>query len=151
MSIHLLILLQSASEEVRFNLMDVINAFPDFIRSFAYEFGPRQFFTVSAFLFCVGFYGVIVRRNAIAVLMSTELMLNSVNILFVAFNRWWGLKITRAAFTSIENVYSPVGQIFAIFVIIVAAAEAAVGLAIVLAIYRARKTANIEDLSLMRW
>jgi len=69
----------------------------------------------------------------------------------VAFNRWWGLKITRAAFTSAEQVLSPVGQVFAVFIIIVAAAEAAVGLAIVLAIYRARRSANIEDLNLMKW
>ncbi|OGK09554.1 MAG: NADH-quinone oxidoreductase subunit K [Candidatus Riflebacteria bacterium RBG_13_59_9] len=106
---------------------------------------------MAAFLFCIGFYGVIVRRNAIAVLMSTELMLNGVNVLFVAFNRWWGLKITRAAFTSAEQVLSPVGQIFAIFIIIVAAAEAAVGLAIIIAIYRVRKSANIEDLNMMKW
>jgi len=122
-----------------------------YLRSFFVEFGPTQFFTVGAFLFCIGFYGVLVRRNAIAVLMATELMLNGVNVLFVAFNRWWGLKITRAAFTSAEQVLSPVGQVFAVFIIIVAAAEAAVGLAIVLAIYRARRSANIEDLNLMKW
>ena len=122
-----------------------------YFRSFFTEFGPTQFFTIAAFLFCIGFYGVIVRRNAIAVLMSTELMLNGVNVLFVAFNRWWGLKITRAAFTSPEQVLSPVGQIFAIFIIIVAAAEAAVGLAIIIAIYRVRKSANIEDLNMMKW
>ena len=122
-----------------------------FIQGFFNEFGPTQFFTVGSFLFCIGLYGVLVRRNAIAILMSTELMLNGVNILFVMFNRWWGLKVTRAAFTSSEQVLSPVGQIFAIFVIIVAAAEAAVGLAIIIAMYRARKSVNVEDFNLMKW
>lgn len=144
-----LIILQE--KEVVYTLGDIVQLLPEFLRSFLVEFGPRQFFTVAAFLFCAGFYGVIVRRNAVAVLMATELMLNGVNVLFVAFNRWWGMKVTRAAFTTIENVYSPVGQIFAIFVIIVAAAEAAVGLAIILALYRTRQSANIEDASLMRW
>ncbi len=150
MVLYLLILLQETGKEA-YTILEAVKLLPDFLHSFFIEFGPRQFFTVSAFMFCVGFYGVIVRKNAIAVLMSTELMLNSVNVLFVAFNRWWGMKLTRAAFTSIENVYSPVGQIFAIFVIIVAAAEAAVGLAIILALYRVRKSANVEDVNLMRW
>lgn len=122
-----------------------------YFQSFFAVFGPTQFFTIGSFLFCIGLYGVLVRRNAIAILMSTELMLNGVNILFVMFNRWWGLKVTRAAFTSAEQVLSPVGQIFAIFVIIVAAAEAAVGLAIIIAMYRARKSVNVEDFNLMKW
>jgi len=114
-------------------------------------FGPHQFFIVGSFLFCAGFYGVIARRNMIAVLLATELMLNGVNILFVSFNHWWGVKVTRAAFTSAENVLSPVGQIFAIFIIIVAAAEAVVGLAIIIAFYRERKSAYFEDATLMKW
>jgi NADH-quinone oxidoreductase subunit K len=130
---------------------EMMNLTGAFIQSFFNEFGPRQFFTVGSFLFCIGLYGVLVRRNAIAILMSTELMLNGVNVLFVMFNRWWGLKVTRAAFTSAEQVLSPVGQIFAIFVIIVAAAEAAVGLAIIIAMYRARKSVNVEDFNLMKW
>lgn len=121
------------------------------LRELSTSLGPHQFFIVAAFLFCAGFYGVIARRNMIAVLMATELMLNGVNVLFVAFNRWWGVKLTRAAFTSAENVYSPVGQIFAIFVIIVAAAEAAVGLAIIIAFYRQRRSAYFEDATLMKW
>ncbi len=145
------VLLLQEGSEVTYSWRQFVEIFPQYLHSFLYEFGPRQFFTIASFLFCVGFYGVIVRRNAIAVLMATELMLNAVNILFVAFNRWWGMKLTRAAFTSIENVYSPVGQVFAIFVIIIAAAEAAVGIAIVLALYRTRRSANIEDASLMKW
>jgi len=129
-------------------------SWPQFVtglKTLTTTFGPHQFFIVGAFLFCAGFYGVIARRNMIAVLLATELMLNGVNVLFVAFNRWWGVKLTRAAFTSAENVYSPVGQIFAIFVIIVAAAEAAVGLAIIIAFYRQRKSAYFEDATLMKW
>lgn len=142
------LLLQEGASLTLGQTMSLIGAF---VSTFFTEFGPRQFFTIGALLFCIGWYGVLVRRNAIAVLMATELMLNGVNILFVAFNRWWGLKITRAAFTSAEQVLSPVGQIFAIFIIIVAAAEAAVGLAIIIAIYRQIRSANIEDVSGMKW
>ena len=111
----------------------------------------HHYLLIAAFVFAVGFYGVVVRRNAISVLMSLELMLNAVNINFVAFNQIWGLKLTRAAFTSVEDVYSPVGQIFAIFIIIVAAAEAAIGLAIILAFYRQRQSVMVEDANLLRW
>jgi NADH:ubiquinone oxidoreductase subunit K len=142
-----LILQQGASlsfdQMVRFTLA--------FLQTFFTEFGPRQFFTVGSLLFCIGLYGVLVRRNAIALLMSTELMLNGVNVLFVMFNRYWGVKVTRAAFTSAEQVMSPIGQIFAIFIIIIAAAEAAVGLAIIIAMYRVHKSVNVEDFNLMKW
>ncbi|MEP0814754.1 MAG: NADH-quinone oxidoreductase subunit NuoK [bacterium] len=111
----------------------------------------HHYLLVAAAIFAIGFFGVIVRRNAISVLMSLELMLNAVNINFVAFNNIWGLKQTRAAFTSIEDVWSPVGQIFAIFVIIIAAAEAAIGLAIIVAFYRIRQSVMVEDADLMRW
>lgn len=138
-------------QQVQLSFGEFLNLFGAFAQSFFVEFGPRQFFTVGSFLFCIGLYGVMVRRNAISILMSTELMLNGVNILFVMFNRWWGLKVTRAAFTSAEQVLSPVGQIFAIFVIIIAAAEVAVGLAIIIAMYRARRSVNVEDFNLMKW
>jgi NADH:ubiquinone oxidoreductase subunit K len=144
----ILLLLQQGTSISLGGMFDLARAF---FMTFFTEFGPRQFFTVGSLLFCIGLYGVLVRRNAIALLMSTELMLNGVNILFVMFNRYWGMKVTRAAFTSAEQVMSPVGQIFAIFIIIVAAAEAAVGLAIIIAIYRARKSVNVEDLNLMKW
>ena len=93
---------------------------------------------VAAALFCIGLYGVLSRRNAIAVLMGIELMLNAVNINLVAFWRY----ITPQALT---------GQVFAIFVIAIAAAEAAVGLAIVIAAYRRRDTVIVEELDIMRW
>jgi len=92
---------------------------------------------LGAALFCIGLYGALARRNAIGILMAIELMLNAVNINLVAFWR----HITPTLVT---------GQMFALFVIAVAAAEAAVGLALVIAIYRSRDTVNIEDIDLMK-
>ena len=91
---------------------------------------------VAAVLFCIGIYGVLARRNAVGILMGVELMLNAVNINLVAFSQLW------------QNV---VGQVFVIFVVCVAAAEAAVGLGIILAFYRNKETVNIDEMSLMRW
>ena len=92
---------------------------------------------LAAGLFCVGVFGALARRNAVGVLMGIELMLNAVNINLVAFWRY-----TDASQTT--------GQMFAIFVIAVAAAEAAVGLALLIAIYRQRNTVNVEELDLMK-
>jgi len=92
----------------------------------------------AAALFCIGLYGMLSRRNAIGVLMGIELMLNAVNVNLVAFWRY----VTPQALT---------GQVFAIFVITVAAAEAAVGLAIIIAAYRRRDTVIVEELDSMRW
>ncbi len=93
---------------------------------------------VAAALFCIGLYGVLSRRNAIGILMGIELMLNAVNINLVAFWRY----LTPSVLT---------GQVFAIFAFTVAAAEAAVGLALVIAIYRSRDTVIVEDVDLMKW
>jgi len=93
---------------------------------------------VAAGLFCIGLYGVLSRRNAIAVLMGIELMLNAVNINLVAFWRY----ITPQALT---------GQVFAMFVIGIAAAEATTGLAIIISAYRRRDTVIVEKLNTMRW
>jgi NADH-quinone oxidoreductase subunit K len=93
---------------------------------------------VAAALFCIGLYGVLSRRNAIGVLMGIELMLNAVNVNLVAFWRY----VAPQALT---------GQVFAIFVITVAAAEAAVGLAIIIAAYRRRDTVIVDELDIMRW
>jgi NADH-quinone oxidoreductase subunit K len=87
-------------------------------------------------LFMIGVIGVLTRRNIIIILMSIELMLNAVNINLVAFS---------------DQLQSIVGQVFAVFIICVAAAEAAVGLGIILAFYRNKETVNIDDMSLMRW
>ena len=92
---------------------------------------------LAAGLFCVGAFGVLARRNAVGVLMGIELMLNAVNINLVAFWRY-------------TDVSQTTGQMFAIFVIAVAAAEAAVGLALLIAIYRQRNTVNVEELDLMK-
>ncbi len=98
----------------------------------------NQFLVLAAALFAMGVYGLLVRRNMVLILLSVELMLNAVNINLIAFESYL---VTPEA----------VGQIFAIFVITVAAAEVGIGLAIVLMIFRNRKSANVDDLSLMRW
>jgi NADH:ubiquinone oxidoreductase subunit K len=100
--------------------------------------GLNHYLTLSAILFCVGIFGVLTRRNAIGILMSIELMFNAVNINFVAFSRF-------------VNPTGFVGQIFAIFVITIAAAEATVGLAIVLLIYRNYKGINVDQINIMKW
>ena len=94
-----------------------------------------QFMLLSAFLFCTGVYGVLARRNGVLVLMSIELMLNAVNINLVAFSA----QLNDAA-----------GQVFALFVIAIAAAEVGVGLAIVLLIYRNRVAVNLDEIDLMK-
>jgi len=93
---------------------------------------------VAAALFCIGLYGTLARRNAVAILMGVELMLNAVNINLVAFWRY----LTPA------NVS---GQVFAVFIIAIAAAEAAIGLALFIAIYRSRDTVSVEEINLMKW
>ena len=95
----------------------------------------NQFLLLGALLFAIGTYGVIARRNGVAVLMSIELILNAVNINLIAFSAYAG---------------NTAGQVFALFVIAVAAAEVGVGLAIVLAIYRNRKSVDLDELDLMR-
>lgn len=96
------------------------------------------FLVIAAALFCIGIYGLITSRNAVRVLMSIELMLNAVNLNFLAFSNY----------LDSDNIR---GQVFAVFVITVAAAEAAVGLAIVLSIYRSRDTVDMEEFNLLRW
>ena len=91
---------------------------------------------LSAGLFAIGTYGVLARRSAVLILMSIELMLNAVNINLVANAR------------QLENL---VGQVFVVFVIAVAAAEAAVGLGILLAFFRNKETVNIDEMNVMRW
>ena len=91
---------------------------------------------LSALLFSIGVLGVMLRRNVIVIFMSIELMLNAVNLSFIGFAR---------------NLDSMTGVIFIFFIIVVAAAEAVVGLSIILAIYRTRKTLNIDDFSLLKW
>jgi len=92
----------------------------------------------SAVLFAIGVYGVLARRNGVLVLMSIELMLNAVNVNLVAFSQF-----LRDEFLT--------GQIFALFVITVAAAEVGIGLAIVILIFRNRETINVDEVNLLRW
>ena|SRR5579884_3920827 len=100
--------------------------------------GLRHFLVLGSILFALGMYGVLSRRNAIGILLSIELMLNGVNVLMVAFSR----------FLSSDQLLA--GQLFAIFIITQAAAEAAIGLAIIIAIYRQRRTVQVDQLDLMK-
>jgi len=96
---------------------------------------PIHYLILAAALFALGTIGVLTRRNVVIVLMSIELILNAVNLNLVAFSRMWGIN----------------GQVFAIFIITDAAAEAAVGLGILIAFFRNRETVNIDEVDLLKW
>lgn len=96
----------------------------------------NYFLILSAVLFTIGTIGVLVRRNAIIIFMSIELMLNSINLSLVSFSAFLG---------------NATGQVFVFFVMAVAAAEAAVGLAIVISLYRNKETLNIDDINILKW
>jgi len=98
----------------------------------------EHYLILSAILFSIGLYGALTKRNAVIILMCIELMLNAVNITMVAFSRY----IVPELLT---------GQVFAIFIMVVAAAEVAVGLAIILAIYRGLETIDATKIDLMKW
>lgn len=95
-----------------------------------------HYVTLGAIMFFTGVWGVLTRRNAVIILLSIELMFNGVNLTVVAFSRYLG------QFT---------GQVFAIFVITVAAAEATIGLAIVISLYRHRESLNVDEINLLKW
>jgi len=97
--------------------------------------GLEHYLVVSVLLFCLGLMGVILRRNLLIIYMGLELMLNAANLALVAFSRYT------------NNLD---GQVFVFFVITVAAAEVSVGLALIVALYRKRQTAHVEDLTLMK-
>lgn len=98
--------------------------------------GVYHYMTVAAILFAMGAYGVLTRRNAIVIFMCIELMLNSVNLTFIALSR------------HLNNLD---GQIFVFFVMTVAAAEAAVGLALMITFYRNRESIDVEEINLLKW
>jgi NADH-quinone oxidoreductase subunit K len=98
--------------------------------------GPEKFLILSAVLFSLGVIGVLLRRGAISILMSIELMLNAANLAFITFAR---------QFNQTD------GQIYVFFIITLAAAEAAVGLAIVIALFRLRDSTDVDELSLLKW
>jgi NAD(P)H-quinone oxidoreductase subunit 4L len=100
--------------------------------------GLQHYLVLSAVLFCIGLFGALTRRNAVVILMCIELMLNAVNISLVAFSSY----IVPQLLT---------GQVFAVFVIVVAAAEIAVGVAIVLAIYRGLANIDTNNINLLKW
>ena len=102
--------------------------------------GLEHYLVLSSILFCIGIYGALAKRNAIAILMSIEIMLNAVNIALVAFSRY-----------IVPGTVVIEGQVFVIFIMVVAAAEAAVGLAIIVAIYRSRQTIDATRIDLMKW
>ena len=102
----------------------------------------EQVIALSGALFVIGAVGALTRRNVIVILMSIELMLNAANLALVAFNRVWA---------GVEGAARFDGQIFAVMVIAVAAAEVAVGLGILLALIRNRNSLNVDDVSMLRW
>ena len=98
---------------------------------------PISYYVIlSAIVFIIGMVGVLIRRNIIIILLSVELMLNATNINFVAFSNYF------------HNV---AGQVFVFFTLTVAAAEVAVGLAIIIALYRSKSSINVDDFQLMKW
>jgi NADH-quinone oxidoreductase subunit K len=100
------------------------------------EITPLHYSLLSAALFMIGVIGVLVRRNVIIIFMSIELILNAVNINLIALS---------------DQLQDLAGQVFVVFVIAVAAAEAAVGLGIIIAFYRNKETVNIDEIQIMRW
>lgn len=101
-----------------------------------------KFLVIGALLFIIGVAGVLTRRNIIVIFMSIELILNAANLNFIAFSRY---------LSSIGNMNAVAGQIFAVFVIVVAAAEAAIGLGIVIALYRNKETIWVDEIDLLKW
>ena len=127
-----LLLLQQASEASRVDQMWQSAAHPDL----------SKFLVIGALLFIIGVAGVLTRRNIIVIFMSIELILNAANLNFIAFSRY--LQHTGSA-----NALA--GQIFTVFVIVVAAAEAAIGLGIVIALYRNKETIWVDEIDLLKW
>ena len=102
----------------------------------------NSFLILGALLFCIGLYGALSKRNAVSVLMGIEIMLNAVNITLVAFSSSFLHGVHGARLT---------GQIFAVFIITVAAAEASVALATIIAIYRRRNSVDVTEVNMMKW
>ena len=126
-----LILLQEV-EGSRFEMMKQAAANPDL----------SKFLVIGALLFIIGVAGVLTRRNIIVIFMSIELILNAANLNFIAFSRY---------LSGIGSTNALAGQIFTVFVIVVAAAEAAIGLGIVIALYRNKETIWVDEIDLLKW
>lgn len=120
--------------------------------SFLQRFEPTliNFIMLSFLLFVIGVAGVLSRRNIIIIFMSIELILNAVNLNLIAFSRY--LQINQAALAGKGLVVNPLsGPVFTIFVIVMAAAEAAVGLGIVISLFRNRETVSVDEIDLLKW
>src|SRR5262245_24825451 len=128
---NVLLLLQQA-ETTRVGLMKQAAVNPDL----------SKFLVIGALLFIIGVAGVLTRRNIIVIFMSIELILNAANLNFIAFSRY---------LSEMGNVNALAGQIFTVFVIVVAAAEAAIGLGIVIALYRNKETIWVDEIDLLKW
>ncbi|HEX5706538.1 MAG TPA: NADH-quinone oxidoreductase subunit NuoK [Pyrinomonadaceae bacterium] len=101
-----------------------------------------KFLIIGALLFVIGIAGVLTRRNIIVIFMSVELILNAANLNFIAFARYW---------QDVGGTSAVAGQVFTVFIIVVAAAEAAIGLGIVIALYRNRETIFADKIDLLKW
>ena len=101
--------------------------------------GLEHYLVLASILFCIGIYGALAKRNAVVILMCIEIMLNAVNIALVAFSKYLAADVVLIS-----------GQVFVIFVLVVAAAEAAVGLAIIMAIYRSRRSVDPDQIDVMK-
>jgi NADH:ubiquinone oxidoreductase subunit K len=126
------LLLQEAAESGRGQQMWQAAANPDL----------SKFLVIGALLFVIGVAGVLTRRNIIVIFMSIELILNAANLNFIAFSNY---------LSQTGNVNAVAGQIFTVFVIVVAAAEAAIGLGIVIALYRNKETIWVDEIDLLKW
>jgi NADH:ubiquinone oxidoreductase subunit K len=127
-----LALLQQEAERTQFQQMAYAAAHPDL----------SKFLVIGALLFIIGVAGVLTRRNIIVIFMSIELILNAANLNFIAFSRY---------LSENGSVNALAGQIFTVFVIVVAAAEAAIGLGIVIALYRNKETIWVDEIDLLKW
>ena len=125
-------LLLQAAESSQFERMKEAAANPDL----------SKFLVIGALLFIIGVAGVLTRRNIIVIFMSIELILNAANLNFIAFSRY---------LSQVGSVNALAGQIFTVFVIVVAAAEAAIGLGIVIALYRNKETIWVDEIDLLKW
>ncbi len=101
-----------------------------------------KFLVIGALLFIIGVAGVLTRRNIIVIFMSIELILNAANLNFIAFSRY---------LQEIGSINAVAGQVFTVFIIVVAAAEAAIGLGIVIALYRNKETIWVDEIDLLKW
>ncbi len=106
------------------------------------EVDTSKFLVLSAIIFSIGIGGVLIRRNIIVIFMSVELMLSAANLNFIAFARYWQTQ---------GSLYAYNGHVMTIFVIVVAAAEAALGLGLLLALYRNRETVAADEINLLKW